>query len=153
MHRAAAWPGYWGHRLVENSGKSEDKGQGHRDYLRGSGKNLRVKRQRSGKTEKCRVLVGRGNHVWKENMVGRARADVTHDKVEYPQQLDGTSLEPSEGQQSFNWCHNLGKTKPTPNLVWNKPTIKSPQNNGASIFRPCHIALSVQVTPARRASG
>lgn len=30
--------------------------------------------QRSGNTQKCR-----GNHAWKENMVGRTRAEVTHD--------------------------------------------------------------------------
>lgn len=67
------------HYVVENSGKSEDKGQSHRDYFRGSRKNLRVKGQRSGSTQRCRVLVGRGSHVWTENMVGKARTDVTCD--------------------------------------------------------------------------
>lgn len=67
------------HYVVENSGKSLDKGQSCRDYLRGSQKNLRVKGKRSGNTQKCRVLEGRGSHTWMENMLGRARVEVTHD--------------------------------------------------------------------------
>lgn len=67
------------HYVVVNSGTSEDRGQSHGDYLRGSQTSLRVKGQRSGNTQKCRVPVSRGDHAWMETMVGRARIEVAPD--------------------------------------------------------------------------
>lgn len=62
-----------------------------------------------GNTRKCRVLVRRGNHSWKENVAGRVREEAKLGTLGKPQPQCRASSEPGGGQRSVYLCHSLGK--------------------------------------------